>query len=118
MYVVHAFYVSFSISYYSDIVMGMNLLSGSAWKGTKLRIGEAKPDFRNGEWNPHSYPNSSHNSHRVILEIASKDSDDTRQRKRRRLAARGVHGRHSQDMSLITSNNVHQRRQWRIIPLG
>ncbi len=25
---------------------GMNVLSGSTWKGTKLRIGEAKPDFR------------------------------------------------------------------------
>jgi hypothetical protein len=25
---------------------GMNLLSGSTWKGAKLRIGEAKPDFR------------------------------------------------------------------------
>ena len=24
----------------------MNLLSGVTWKGTKLRIGEAKPDFR------------------------------------------------------------------------
>jgi len=25
---------------------GMNLLSGTTWKGAKLRIGEAKPDFR------------------------------------------------------------------------
>jgi hypothetical protein len=25
---------------------GMNALSGSTWKGAKLRIGEAKPDFR------------------------------------------------------------------------
>ena len=24
----------------------MNLLSGSTWKGAKLRFGEAKPDFR------------------------------------------------------------------------
>lgn len=24
----------------------MNILSGVTWKGTKLRIGEAKPDFR------------------------------------------------------------------------
>jgi hypothetical protein len=37
---------SFGISYCSDIVTGMNLLSGSTWKGAKLRIGEAKPDFR------------------------------------------------------------------------
>jgi RNA recognition motif-containing protein len=26
--------------------IGMNLLSGSTWKGAKLRIGAAKPDFR------------------------------------------------------------------------
>jgi len=25
---------------------GLNALSGSTWKGAKLRIGEAKPDFR------------------------------------------------------------------------
>jgi hypothetical protein len=25
--------------------LGMNVLSGSTWKGAKLRIGEAKPDF-------------------------------------------------------------------------
>jgi hypothetical protein len=24
----------------------MNLLSGSTWKGAKLRLGEAKPDFK------------------------------------------------------------------------
>jgi len=28
------------------IPTGLNVLSGSTWKGTKLRIGEAKPDFR------------------------------------------------------------------------
>jgi hypothetical protein len=32
--------------------------------------------------------------------------------------ARGVHGRHAQNMSLITSDIVHQRPQWRITPLG
>jgi hypothetical protein len=26
--------------------LGMNLLSGSTWKGAKLRFGEAKPDFK------------------------------------------------------------------------
>jgi hypothetical protein len=25
---------------------GMNVLSGSTWKGSKLRVGEAKPDFK------------------------------------------------------------------------
>ncbi|KAI9448860.1 hypothetical protein BJY52DRAFT_1428421 [Lactarius psammicola] len=79
----------------------MNALSGSTWKGAKLRIGEAKPDFRE----------------RIILENTPKVSDDTRPQKRRRLA-RGVHGRHAQDMSLITPENVHQHPQWRITPLG
>ncbi|KAI5987082.1 hypothetical protein EDD15DRAFT_2295927 [Pisolithus albus] len=29
-----------------DIARCMNVLSGSTWKGTRLRIGEAKPDYR------------------------------------------------------------------------
>ncbi|KAG6371858.1 hypothetical protein JVT61DRAFT_8855 [Boletus reticuloceps] len=29
-----------------ELVKCLNVLSGSTWKGTKLRIGEAKPDFR------------------------------------------------------------------------
>ena len=45
MYVVRAFSFPFIISYYTNIVTGMNLLSGSTWKGAKLRIGEAKPDY-------------------------------------------------------------------------
>lgn len=28
------------------VFVGMNVLSGSTWKGAKLRIGEAKPDFQ------------------------------------------------------------------------
>ena len=36
-----------SCSLYSDSSsIGMNLLSGSTWKGAKLRFGEAKPDFK------------------------------------------------------------------------
>lgn len=79
----------------------MNALSGSTWKGAKLRIGEAKADFRE----------------RIALENAPKGPDDTRPLKRRRLA-RGVHGRHTQDMSFTTSENIHQRPQWRLTPLG
>ena len=33
-------------TYHSTFLIGMNVLSGSTWKGAKLRIGEAKPDFR------------------------------------------------------------------------
>jgi hypothetical protein len=31
---------------YVDDVPGMNVLSGAIWKGTKLRVGEAKPDYQ------------------------------------------------------------------------
>ena len=30
----------------SIMFAGMNLLSGVTWKGAKLRLGEAKPDYR------------------------------------------------------------------------
>lgn len=40
-------YVLCPHSRYSGLrITGMNLLSGTTWKGAKLRIGEAKPDFR------------------------------------------------------------------------
>jgi hypothetical protein len=32
--------------FFLTFTTGMNVLSGSTWKGAKLRIGEAKPDFR------------------------------------------------------------------------
>src|SRR6266702_1256626 len=74
--------------------------------------------FASGEWSvPHSCPNTSYTPHRIILENAPKGSDETRPRKRRRLA-RGVHGQHAQDMSPITPENIHQRPQWRVTPLG
>ena len=37
--------LSLSHSLFLIVVIGMNALSGSTWKGAKLRIGEAKPDF-------------------------------------------------------------------------
>ncbi|KAI0290587.1 hypothetical protein BC826DRAFT_1026167 [Russula brevipes] len=85
----------------SQLSRCMNVLSGSTWKGAKLRIGNAKPDFRE----------------RIALEKMSMGAEETRPRKRRRLA-RGVHGRLAQDMSLVTPKNVHQRPQWRVTPLG
>ena len=54
---------------------------------------------------------------RILLENATM-AEETRPRKRRRLAARGVHARHAHDMSLVTPSNVHQRLQWRVTPLG
>ena len=57
--------------------------------------------------------------HRILLENTSTESEEAcRPRKRRRLAARGVHARHAHDMSIVTPSNVHQRPQWRVTPLG
>ncbi|KAI0057367.1 hypothetical protein BV25DRAFT_1831197 [Artomyces pyxidatus] len=76
----------------------MNVLSGSTWKGAKLRIGEAKPDFRE----------------RIAQEH---DAAEEPPRKRARLA-RGVKGRHAQDMALVTPDNLHLHPQWHVTPLG
>ncbi|KAF8489972.1 hypothetical protein F5888DRAFT_1808403 [Russula emetica] len=87
----------------SQLSRCMNVLSGSTWKGAKLRIGEAKSDYHE----------------RIVLEKAAAESDETaRPRKRRRLAVRGVQARHARDMSLVTSSNVHQSPQWCVTPLG
>ncbi|EKM50066.1 uncharacterized protein PHACADRAFT_264577 [Phanerochaete carnosa HHB-10118-sp] len=77
----------------------MNLLSGVTWKGTKLRIGEARPDFRE----------------RLAKEREAQDGEPPR--KRRRLL-RGVQGMHAAEMSLVTPENVAQRRGWKVTPLG
>ena len=56
---------------------------------------------------------------RILLEKATIESEEIhRPPKRRRLVARGVHARHTHDMSLVTPSNVHQRPQWRVTPLG
>ncbi|THH28367.1 hypothetical protein EUX98_g5814 [Antrodiella citrinella] len=78
----------------------MNLLSGVTWKGAKLRMGEAKPDFRERIAKEHEPP-----------------ADDAPARKKRRLA-KGVQGLHAVDMSLVTPENVQDRGGWRVTPLG
>lgn len=92
----------------------MNLLSGTTWKGTKLRIGEAKPDF-------HarcvfftiltSQKKNSSGTHRISREIENVTAE--RPKKRRRFA-----GSLASDMSLVTPENVHLRQGWHVTPLG
>ncbi|KAF9649970.1 hypothetical protein BDM02DRAFT_3179499 [Thelephora ganbajun] len=77
----------------------MNLLSGTTWKGAKLRIGEAKPDFRE----------------RIKRE--NEEPPDDRPTKKRRLP-RGVQGIHASDMSLVTPENASSRPGWRVTPMG
>ncbi|KAH9926928.1 uncharacterized protein B0H18DRAFT_303671 [Fomitopsis serialis] len=86
--------------------VGMNLLSGVTWKGTKLRIGEAKPDFRERIAQEHD-----------AMKRTASDPDDDRPTKRRRLP-RGVQGVHAADMSLVTPENVASRPGWRVTALG
>ncbi|KAL5492893.1 hypothetical protein ACEPAI_4341 [Sanghuangporus weigelae] len=83
----------------SQLAKCLNLLSGTTWKGAKLRIGEAKPDFRE----------------RINRENESVNDSVNRPTKRRRLA-RGVQGVHAADMSLVSPTSL--RSGWRITPLG
>ncbi|KAH9951136.1 hypothetical protein B0H21DRAFT_719729 [Amylocystis lapponica] len=83
----------------------MNLLSGVTWKGAKLRIGEAKPDYRE----------------RIALEHAALKrpaaAEGEPPAKRRRLP-RGVQGVHARDMSLVTPENAASRAGWHVTSLG
>ncbi|KAG6852994.1 hypothetical protein C0991_007676 [Blastosporella zonata] len=79
----------------------LNLLSGSTWKGAKLRIGEAKPDF----------------AERIAAEheaVAAAAATEPPKKKRKRGAA----GREAEDMSLVTPENVAGRGGWKVTPLG
>ncbi|KAH9839718.1 uncharacterized protein C8Q71DRAFT_830229 [Rhodofomes roseus] len=84
----------------------MNLLSGATWKGAKLRLGEARPDYRE----------RIAQEHEAVKRAASEAAGD-RPRKRQRLP-RGVQGVHAADMSLVTPENVASRAGWRVTPLG
>ncbi|KAF8888104.1 hypothetical protein BD779DRAFT_1611399 [Infundibulicybe gibba] len=74
----------------------LNLLSGSTWKGAKLRIGEAKPDF----------------SERLANE-RKKALEEPPRKKRKQYGAR-----HAEDMSLVTPENAQERGGWKVTPLG
>ncbi|KAF8504185.1 hypothetical protein BU17DRAFT_58287 [Hysterangium stoloniferum] len=79
----------------SNLSRCLNLLSGTTWKGTKLRIGEAKPD----------YAQRLQNERKQAIEDAERPS------KRRRLP-RGVHGIISNDMSVVNLENVETHPGW------
>jgi len=97
----------------------MNLLSGTTWKGAKLRIGEAKPDFR--ERYDTSYFLRALSIDRFVPTLRIKRENevtpDDRPAKRRRLA-RAIQGVHAPNMSLVTPENVSSRPGWRVTPMG
>ncbi|KAL0064696.1 hypothetical protein AAF712_008394 [Marasmius tenuissimus] len=75
-------------------------LSGTTWKGAKLRIGEAKPDFRE----------------RLADERAK--GNDEPPRKRQRTHYSKYHGVYGSDMSLVTRENAEKRPGWKVMPSG
>lgn len=86
-------------------ITGLNVLSGSTWKGAKLRIGEAKPDYAQRHVISHIHKVISESGYRLEKERMQEVEPKL---KRRRLA-RGVQGVESRDMSLVTPENVENR---------
>ncbi|KAG2132958.1 hypothetical protein DEU56DRAFT_422192 [Suillus clintonianus] len=77
----------------TDLARCVNVLSGTVWKGAKLRIGDAKPDFRE--------------------RLASIPSPPPKKRR-----ANSKVGTHAPDMSLITPETALTRGGWRVTEMG
>ncbi|KAK0472681.1 hypothetical protein EDD18DRAFT_423240 [Armillaria luteobubalina] len=76
-----------------------NVLSGSTWKGAKLRIGDAKPDF----------------AQRIEKERAEAQDAPPPKKKQRRSKYTAVE---AEDMSLVTPENAPLRAGWTATTLG
>ncbi len=99
----------------------MNLLSGVTWKGAKLRLGEAKFDYRERYVIISQTVSASLlmglcriAKEHADLKRAAEEAEDAPSSKRRR----GVQGVHARDMSLVTPENVTTRGGWRVTPSG
>ncbi|KAG1736534.1 hypothetical protein EDB19DRAFT_1029102 [Suillus lakei] len=77
----------------TDLARCVNVLSGTVWKGAKLRIGDAKPDFRE--------------------RLASVPPPPPKKRR-----ANSKVGTHAPDMSLITPETARSRGGWRVTEMG
>ncbi|KAL1735049.1 hypothetical protein EV714DRAFT_280673 [Schizophyllum commune] len=73
-------------------------LSGATWKGARLRVGDAKPDFRE----------------RIKRENEAADSEGERPKKRRRRTA----ATHAPDMDPVTPDRAEGKAGWTVTPLG
>ena len=95
----------------------MNLLSGSTWKGAKLRFGEAKPDFKE-RYIDFLYlcHIETHAMHMCISRIAleNKAAAEGPPKKRRKRNA----GSQAEDMTLVTLANVNDHEGWQVSSLG
>ncbi|KAJ7509654.1 hypothetical protein B0H11DRAFT_2168855 [Mycena galericulata] len=78
----------------ASITKCVNSLSGSIWKGVKVRVGDARPDF----------------DQRIAQENAADPPPPRRKRKRG--------GVHAEDMTLITPETAAERAGWKVSELG
>ncbi|CAE6467913.1 unnamed protein product [Rhizoctonia solani] len=93
----------------------MNLLSGSTWKGAKLRIGEAKPDYKARHEREINPPPP---APRPKLSAEARRRARLKFRLRARRLSRGAQGKQLKDMSIVTLDNVSKRKGWRRTPLN
>jgi hypothetical protein len=101
-------------------IPGINSFNGATWKGTKLRVGEAKPDYL--EESVFSVGRLSRtdiqpNSSRMSLTRPSVTTKHTKtpkelkiEKKLRKRAARSTVGRFSSDMSLVNLDTAKRRK--------
>ncbi|KAG8933723.1 hypothetical protein FRC01_007440 [Tulasnella sp. 417] len=82
----------------------MSRLNGTKWKGAKLRIGEARSDYKNNGLGIRL-----HDDRRAPGPL-KKDEKASR--------SNAIKGRHAADMSLTTVENVDHRKHWKRTPLG
>ncbi|KAJ7166755.1 hypothetical protein C8R46DRAFT_1192093, partial [Mycena filopes] len=78
----------------AGITKCVNSLSGSIWKGVKVRVGDARPDF----------------NQRIAQENAQEPAPPRRKRKRG--------GVQADDMSLVTLETTAQRSGWKVTEMG
>lgn len=72
-------------------LLGVSALSGTTWKGARLRLAPAKPDFT-ARW------------------AQEHDTADAEPPKKRRKRMRGTHGVEARDMAPVTLENYERHR--------
>ncbi|KAG0702710.1 hypothetical protein DFH29DRAFT_804512 [Suillus ampliporus] len=92
----------------SDLAKCVNVLSGTVWKGAKLRIGDAKPDFRE------RCVSAQCTHSQLIQKQIDSPSLSSPPPKKRRLNS----STHALDMSLITPETAPTRGGWRVTEMG
>ena len=76
--------------------LGLSVFKGSKWKGQEIKIEEAKMDYKERE------------------ALRQQKIEERQERKRKRLARwNDSDGFHAKDMSLITDNNINNKRGWK-----